>query len=97
MSSQGSCAVIHVHAWLYVYMYDDIYTMNKSLNHNSLTVNSYKHTGLDVMNEVTQCAGLVSTNARSHQLYAGVTRSGCITYDVYITLLSGLKMSPETQ
>ena len=28
---------------------------------------------------------------------AGVTRSGLITYHAYITLLSGLKMSPETQ
>ena len=28
---------------------------------------------------------------------AGVTGSGCITYHVYATLLSGLKMSPETQ
>ena len=28
---------------------------------------------------------------------AGVTGSGCITYHVYATLLSGLKISPETQ
>ena len=28
---------------------------------------------------------------------AGVTGSGCITYHAYATLLSGLKMSPETQ
>ena len=28
---------------------------------------------------------------------AGVTGSGCITYHVYVTLLSGLKMSREAQ
>ena len=39
------------------------------------------------MNEVTQCAGLVSINARSHQL-CWVTGSGCITYHAYISLLS---------
>ena len=40
---------------------DDIYTMTKSLNHNALTANRCKHTQaymiIDVMNEVTQCAG----------------------------------------
>ena len=48
------------------------------------------------MNEVTQCAGPVSTNAGLISC-AGVTGSGCITYHAYATLLSGLKMSPETQ
>ena len=45
------------------------------------------------MNEVTQCAGPVSTNAGLISC-AGVTGSGCITYHAYATLLSGLKMSP---
>ena len=40
------------------------------------------------MNEVTPCAGPVSTNANC----AGVTGSGRITYHVYVTLLC-----PETQ
>ena len=65
-----------------MYMHGCVYTcmmtyMNKSLNHNSLTANSCKHTQayiiIDVMNEVTQCAGpvLTNNNARSHQLCQG--------------------------
>ena len=38
------------------------------------------------MNEVTQCAGPVSTNAGLISC-AGVTGSGCITYHAYATLL----------